>query len=122
MPSPLQAFSASAASLVRVIAKGHDDGQIPTILFDEIDNVFTAKNQQEGTGDLKAALNTGYRKGATFMRCIAHGNDVAHWPSFAPLAVAGLRTLPDTLASRAIFIHMRRRAPEEVRRRCGCQA
>jgi hypothetical protein len=33
---------------------------------------------------------------------------------FAPVALAGLRTLPDTLASRSIFIHMRRRAPSET--------
>ena len=42
-----------------------------------------------------------------------HGDNVAEYLCFAPLAVAGLRTLPDTLASRAIFIHMRRRAPDE---------
>jgi hypothetical protein len=32
---------------------------------------------------------------------------------FAPLAVAGLRTLPDALATRSIFIHMRPRAHDE---------
>jgi Protein of unknown function (DUF3631) len=29
------------------------------------------------------------------------------------VAVAGLRDLPDTLASRSIFIHMKRRSPDE---------
>jgi len=33
--------------------------------------------------------------------------------AFAPVALAGLRELPDTLASRAIIIRMRRRAPDE---------
>ena len=47
-------------------------------------------------------------------RCINKGAGVADFPCFAPLAVAGLRTLPDTLASRAIFVHMRRRSPNEV--------
>ena len=113
VPYPNLSFNASAAALVRVISKGHEDGKIPTILYDEIDNVFGTQQQQDGAGDLKAALNSGYRRGATAMRCTNHGANVAEYFCFAPLAVAGLRTLPDTLASRAIFIHMRRRAPDE---------
>ena len=58
-------------------------------------------------------MNSGYRRGATATRCTAHGANVVEYPCFAPLAVAGLKTLPDTLASRAIFVHMRRRAPDE---------
>ena len=113
VPSPQLSFGASAAALVRIISKGHDDGEIPTILFDEIDNIFRGSSRDDGTGDLRAALNTGYRRGATSPRCVNHGAGVVHFLCFAPLAVAGLRTLPDTLASRAIFIHMRRRAPDE---------
>ena len=33
--------------------------------------------------------------------------------AFAPVAFAGLRELPDTLASRSIFVRMKRRAPDE---------
>ena len=113
VPSPQLSFGASAAALVRIISKGHEDGEIPTILFDEIDNIFRGSSRDDGTGDLRAALNTGYRRGATSPRCVNHGAGVVHFLCFAPLAVAGLRTLPDTLASRAIFIHMRRRAPDE---------
>jgi hypothetical protein len=113
VPSPQLSFSASAASLVRIIGRGHEEGVIPTILFDEIDNVFGTKNQQEGAADLRAALNSGYRRGAFAIRCTNHGASVEHYPCFAPLAVAGLKELPDTLGSRAIQIRMRRRAPDE---------
>jgi hypothetical protein len=101
----------SAASLVRIISKGHEDGLVPTILYDEIDNVF-CKNE-DGIGDLRAALNAGYRRGATATRCTNHGSTVTDYICYAPVAVAGLRKLPDTLASRSIFIHMQRAAPDE---------
>ena len=112
VPNPKLSFSISAAALVRIISQGHEDQRIPRILFDEIDNLF-ARNE-EGIAELRGALNSGYRRGAMSTRCINKGAGVAEFPCFAPLAVAGLRTLPDTLASRAIFVHMRRRAADEV--------
>lgn len=112
VPNPRLSFSMSAAALVRIIAKGHETNSIPTILFDEIDNVFC--RSEEGIGELRGALNSGYRRGAVSTRCMNKGEGIADFMCFAPLAVAGLHTLPDTLASRAIFIHMRRRAPDEA--------
>ena len=47
VPTPRLSFSMSAASLVRIIAKGHETGAIPTILFDEIENLFS----KSGGGD-----------------------------------------------------------------------
>jgi hypothetical protein len=113
VPAPILSFSTSAAALVRLISKGYEEGQIPTILFDEIDSVFRGGAKEEGAEALRGALNAGYRRGAKSQRCTAHGASVVEFFCFAPLAVAGLKTLPDTLASRAIFIHMRRRAPDE---------
>ncbi len=111
VPFPRMAFSMSAASMVRVIAKGHENKEIPTILYDEIDNVFS--KSEEGMSDLRAALNAGYRRNARSTRCINKGEGVVDFPSYAALAVAGLKELPPALATRAIFIHMRRRAPDE---------
>jgi hypothetical protein len=107
VPNPRLSFSMSAAALVRIIAKGHESGEIPTILFDEIDNTFS--KSEERISDLRGALNSGYRRGAVSTRCINKGEGIADFICFAPLAVAGLKALPDPLASRAIFIHMRRR-------------
>jgi hypothetical protein len=111
VPRPKLSFSISAAALVRIIAKGHEDGTAPTVLFDEIDNLFA--RGEEGIAELRGALNSGYRRGATATRCVNHGADVIDFPCFGALAVAGLKALPDTLASRSIFIRMRRRAPGE---------
>jgi hypothetical protein len=61
-------------------------------------------------------MNAGYRRGARSYRC-STGNGSKHealeFDAFAALAVAGLRGLPDALATRAIIIRMRRRAPDE---------
>jgi hypothetical protein len=109
--NPRLSFSMSAAALVRIIAKGHENNAIPTILYDEIDNLFS-KNE-EGISDLRGALNSGYRRNAVSTRCVNKGEGIADFVCYAPLAMAGLKTLPDALATRAIFIHMRPRAEDE---------
>jgi Protein of unknown function (DUF3631) len=76
---------------------------------------FSGRGAPE-TGDVRALLNAGNRKGATAGRCIAGGDGgvrTEELPAYCAVAVAGLRDLPDTLASRSIFLEMRRRAPDE---------
>jgi hypothetical protein len=108
---PLFGYSMSAAVTVRLVAEGRR-----TVLFDEVDAVYGNMKRQEANGELVAFMNAGYRKGAKSYRC-ATGNGSKHeaitFDAFAPLAVAGLRDLPDALASRAIVIRMRRRSPDE---------
>src|SRR5262245_62037688 len=111
VPNPILSISASPAYIVRKVSQG-----AATILFDEIDALFGGSAKaQEGSVDLRTLFNGGYRRGAMVGRCVVIGKKVEteDLDSFAPLALAGLRTLPDTLASRSIFIHMRRRAPDE---------
>jgi hypothetical protein len=110
VPNPILSISASPAVIVRRIAQGHC-----TLLYDEIDSVFGNTKAQEQNADLRSVLNGGYRRGAKFHRCVIHGRkvDVEELDAFAAIALAGLRTLPDTLASRAIVIRMKRRAPDE---------
>ena len=110
VPDPILSMSASPAVMVRLVSAGK-----PTILYDEIDAVFGTAKAQEANGDLCAILNGGYRRGAKVHRCVTHGRKVEteELDAFAPVAVAGLRDLPDTLASRSIFIRMKRRAPDE---------
>ena len=108
---PLMGFSMSAAVTVRLVAERRR-----TVLFDEIDAVYGTMKRQDANGELVAFMNAGYRRGAKSHRC-ATGNGSKHeaivFEAFAPLAVAGLRNLPDALATRAIIIRMRRRAPDE---------
>jgi hypothetical protein len=108
---PLMGFSMSAAVTVRLVAERRR-----TVLFDEIDAVYGTVKRQEANGELVAFMNAGYRRGAKAHRC-ATGNGSKHeaivFEAYAPLAVAGLHDLPDALATRAIIIRMRRRAPDE---------
>ena len=108
---PILSMSASPAVIVRLVSQG-----TPTILLDEIDAVFGSAKAQEANLDLRSILNGGYRRGAKVHRCVTHGKKIEteELDAFAPVAVAGLRDLPDTLASRSIMIRMKRRAPDEV--------
>jgi len=95
---PILSMSASPAVIVRLVSQG-----TPTILLDEIDAVFGSQKAQEANMDLRSILNGGYRRGAQVHRCVTHGKKIETeaLDAFAPVAVAGLRDLPDTLASRS---------------------
>lgn len=110
VPEPIFSISASPAVIVRLVSNGR-----PTILYDEIDGVFGNAKAQEANADLRSILNGGYRRGAKVHRCVTHGKKVEteELDAFSAVAVAGLRDLPDTLASRSIFIRMKRRSPDE---------
>ena len=110
VPTPIMSISASPAAIVRLIT-----ATTPTLLCDEIDAIFGSKKAEESNVDLRSVLNAGYRRGAYYYRCVAKGKEQVPeaMQCYAAAALAGLKTLPDTLASRAIFIHMRRRAPDE---------
>ena len=110
VPGPLLSISISLAALVRRVAEGG-----ATVLYDEIDALFGSAAREESNLDVRSILNGGYRRGATVHRCVTIGKriEVEALEAFAPVALAGLRELPDTLASRSIIIRMRRRAPDE---------
>ena len=107
--APIFSISASPAVIVRLVSSAPH-----TILYDEIDGVFGNAKAQEANIDLRSVLNGGYRRGAKVHRCGGASKvEPEELDAFAAVAVAGLKTLPDTIASRSIFIHMRRRAPDE---------
>ena len=110
VPGAILSISISPAALVRRVAKGG-----VTILYDEVDALFGSAAREEANLDVRSVLNGGYRRGSKVHRCIIVGKriDVEALDAFAPVALAGLRDLPDTLASRAIIVRMRRRAPDE---------
>jgi hypothetical protein len=106
--NPLHSISATPAAIVRRISQGG-----VTLLYDEIDGVFGSARAQEANLDLRGVLNGGYRRGAKVHRCKPKTFELEELDAFAPVVLAGLRELPDTLASRSIFIRMKRRAPDE---------
>ena len=110
VPQPVPAINVSAAFLIRTVAAGVGS----TILFDEADATYGPK-AKDSNEDVRALINAGYRRGATVGRCTVYGATVTPelLPAFAPVALAGLGDLPDTILSRSIIIRMRRRAPNE---------
>lgn len=110
-------LSTTTAALYRRIAAAVDDGlPPPTVLQDEADAVF-GKTSTPQAEDLRALFNAGYRKGATVDRCEGDAKNmrVREFPVHAPVALAGLAgRLPDTIKTRGITIHMRRRRPDQT--------
>ena len=111
VPNPLLAVSAPPAYLIRRIA---DEDALPTVLFDEVDTIWGSK--APGNEELRALLNSGYRRGASAGRCVARGKEIVaeDFPTYCPVALAGLGSLPDTILTRSVIVRMRRRAPTET--------
>lgn len=109
-------LSTSTAALYRRIAAAVDEGlPPPTVLQDEADAIF-GKNSTPQSEDLRALFNAGYRKGATVDRCEGDAKNmkVREFPVHAPVSLAGLAgKMPDTIKTRGITIHMRRRRPDQ---------
>jgi Protein of unknown function (DUF3631) len=108
-PNPLFVMNATIAAIFRLLAIE----QI-TLLFDEGDAIFSPKAAAQHE-DLRALLNTGYRRGADVARVVGEGRKMAvkRFKVFAATALAAIGNLPDTIESRSIIIPMRRRAPDE---------
>ncbi len=88
----------------------------PTFLVDECDALFSARaNGDTKAEDVRAIINSGYRKGAFVGRIVGQGADMrpVRFPTFGPVALAGIGTLPATVLDRAIVIRLRRRAASE---------
>ncbi len=110
-PNTMAATNVHPAVLWRTI----DQSARATLLLDEIDCVFGRNGSASAYQQLRSILNAGYRQGAKVRRCV--GTDaVKDFDVFAPVAMAGLGQLPETIASRAITINMKRRkAGQEIR-------
>jgi hypothetical protein len=84
-----------------------------TLLFDEVDAIWSKRGQDDNHEDLRALLNAGYKRGASVPRCVGPKHEVIQFIVYCAVALAGLGDLPDTIMSRAVIIRMRRRAPAE---------
>ena len=110
-PAPLNSFNATIAAIFRLLK----EEQKTTLLFDEVDAIFSPKAAKENE-DLRALVNAGHRRGSSVARVVGDGKKmrVERFPVFAPTALAAIGNLPDTIESRSIIIPMRRRAPDEA--------
>lgn len=109
VPDAMFCLSASPAAIFRTLSASP-----VTLLVDECDTIFTRRGKDgDGNEDLRALLNCGYKRGATIPRCVGPKHEVQHFTVFCAAALAGLGDLPDTIMTRSVVIHMRRRGPHE---------
>lgn len=108
--NPRRMIGPSEAVFYTVLAKRPR----PTVLFDEIDTVF-GKHPSERTEGIRAVFNSGNRRGTPVLRVSFEGKRrmVEEFDIFGPKAVAGIGSLPSTVADRSIILRLRRRAPHE---------
>jgi hypothetical protein len=84
----------------------------PTLLLDEIDTIFSPRTADRYE-NLRALLNNGNRRGAKVPRCVGPTNKLVEFDTFCAKALAGIGTLPDTVASRSIPIRLERKTRED---------
>jgi 5S rRNA maturation endonuclease (ribonuclease M5) len=108
VPEPVEAINVTPAYLFRKVGQAE-----VTVLYDEIDTVFGPKAKENE--EIRGLLNAGHRRGAVAGRCVTKGEEVVteDIPAYAPVALAGLGKLPDTILSRSVVVRMRRRLPSE---------
>jgi Protein of unknown function (DUF3631)/CHC2 zinc finger len=108
---PWKLDSGSVATIFRKI-----DTDKPTVLYDEIDNVFRPGGKDDDTKDLRACLNSGFKWDGKFSRCVGQNAnlEVKEFATFSPKALAGIgKVLSDALSNRCIPIELLRRTREE---------
>lgn len=107
VPSPIRASTISPAALFRLL-----DMERRTLLLDEVDAIFSPKSDRE---ELRGLLNAGYRRGSSAWRVDVSGKTFTPraFDAFGAKVLAGIGTLPDTIADRAIPIELRRRRRDE---------
>lgn len=86
------------------------------ILLDETDRWISSRIGSESSEGLIGLVNAAFERGTEYAR-MAKGKgeqfvEEIHYP-FAPFIMAGLRDLPDTIASRSIPIWLRRKRPDQ---------
>jgi putative DNA primase/helicase len=106
VPRPLPSANITAAVLFRAVEQFK-----PTVLIDEADTFLEAKEE------LRGLLNAGhYRAGAFVLRAVGEEHEPRLFTVWAPVAVAMIGELPDTLADRSLEVRMQRQKPGTVER------
>jgi hypothetical protein len=107
--SPWMTGRVTAAVLTRKIDRDH-----PTLLLDESDAAFGG--EKEYAEALRGILNTGYVIEGSASCCVGQGAAIGFkdFSTFCPKAIAGIGSLPDTVADRSIPIRLKRAAPGEI--------
>lgn len=101
--SPEKTEGATSAALIRTI----DEDKPQTFLLDEMDATYLAKSHDLEGENMRRFLNAGFKRGATFLRCVGQGADIIakKFPAFCPKALAAItKCYPKSVSSRGIPI------------------
>ncbi|RMH15043.1 MAG: DUF3631 domain-containing protein [Gemmatimonadetes bacterium] len=99
---PLQTANVSTAAVFRCV-----ETHRPTLLIDEADTFLSGKDE------LRGILNSGHQRGGSVLRTAGDDHEPRAFSTFAPVAIAKIGQLPDTLADRSVAIAMKRKKPTE---------
>ena len=103
VPRGILASNVSPAAVFRVI----EDFR-PTLLIDEADS-FLKDNEQ-----LRGIINSSHTKaGAYVIRCDGDQNKVRKFSTWAPIVLAGIQRVADTIMDRSIIIELQRKGDGE---------
>ena len=85
------------------------------VLLDECDAYLGARKLSDEQEQVRAIVNSGYRRGASVARNEVSGKDwkPRRFAVFAPVALAGIGDLPDTILDRSVVVAMKRRRPQD---------
>lgn len=82
-----------------------------SLLLDEVDAIFRGRNAEKHD-ELRAIINEGYTRSGTVPRMVFDPDGkhmkVIEFPVFAPVAMAGIGGVHDTIESRALVIRLQR--------------
>lgn len=100
---PLPSSNITSAALFRAV-----EAFAPTVLIDEADTFLGDRDE------LRGLLNAGHhRASAWVIRTVGDDHEVRRFFVFAPVAIAAIGSLPDTLTDRSIRLELLRREPGE---------
>jgi hypothetical protein len=86
----------------------------PTLILDEIDNLFRGRSaDSERASDILEVLNGGFRRSGTVIRLVGKTHEPKRFSTYCPKVLAGIGGIPATLADRSIPLRMRRKLPSE---------
>ncbi|MFM8857456.1 MAG: DUF3631 domain-containing protein [Actinomycetota bacterium] len=110
--NPMASTDASVAVLYRSI--GDDDAKTVTLLIDEADALFGTKAKADQNEDLRSLLNAGFQRGRSVWRCVGPQSVPKEFHTFSMAALAGIKSMPDTIQDRAVVVDLKRRQPGET--------
>jgi Protein of unknown function (DUF3631) len=99
---PLPTSNTSVSPIFRIV-----ESHAPTLLIDEADT-FLKENDE-----LRGILNSGHRRGGSVLRSVGDDHEPRMFSTWAPVAIAMIGQLPDTLNDRSLVVSLRRRKPSE---------